>query len=196
MALFDLLPFIGIPILIMTGAVTIDSHNRNKYATPWFLLVSIIGMFGVVFYYITIRTEERAESPSPPSTLTRIALPILSLVGALCAFAGIIGIIGALRGDGFIVAFLYGFPAIAVGILLYHDYSHGEFERQKLFVECLYALSLGGVLALGLFPREFASQFISYHMGTAIILLITVLFPLGWYAFRKNSDNRQSVQGV
>lgn len=189
MALFDLLPFIGIPMLIMTGAVTIDSYNRNKYATPWFLLVSIIGMFGVVFYYITIRTEERAESPSSPSTLTRIALPILSLVGALCAFGGIIGILGG----SLVVSSLYGFPAIAIAILLYHDYSHGDFERQKLFVECLYAFSLGSVLALSLFPREFASQFISYHMGTAIILLITVLFPLGWYAFRKNSDGRTSV---
>lgn len=176
----------------MTGAVTIDSHNRNKYATPWFLLVSIIGMFGVVFYYITIRTEERAESPSSPSTLTRIALPILSVVGALCAFAGIIGVFGG----SFVVFSLYGFPAIAIGILLYHDYAHGDFKKQQLFVECLYALSLGGVLAMMLFPRGFAGQFISYHMGTAIILITTVLFPLGWYAFRKNIDSRQSVQGV
>lgn len=172
----------------MTGAVTIDSHNRNKYATPWFLLVSIVGMFGLVFYYITVRTEEQAESPSSPSTLTRIALPILSVVGALCAFAGIIGILGG----GLVVFSLYGFPAIAIGILLYHDYSYGEFERQKLAVECLYALSIGGVVSIML--ADFINPFTSYYIGAAMIVPLTIFFPLGWYAFKKNRDSHPSVQ--
>ncbi|WP_143114421.1 hypothetical protein [Halopenitus persicus] len=190
MALSDLLPFIGILMLIMASVVTIDAHDRNKYATPWFLLVSIIGMFGVVFYYITIRTEERAESPSSPSTLTRIALPILSLVGVICAFAGMVGILGG----SIVVLSLYGFPAVAIGILLYHDYSYGEFEKQKMVVECLYALSIGGVLSIML--ADFINPFTPYYIDVAMIVLLTILFPLGWYAFRKKSDSRQPVQRV
>jgi len=186
-ALIDLIPYIGIPMLIMTGAVSYDAHSRNKYAAPWFLLTSVIGLFGVLFYYVTIRTEEPVESPPTPSSVTKVLLPILSLVGAFCAFAGIIGVLN----EGGLVASLYGFPAIAIGILLYYDYSFGDFERQKLFVECLYAFSLGGVLSIMLV--DFINPFTSYYIGAAVIIPITVLFPLGWYAFRKNSDGRASV---
>ncbi|SDY41212.1 hypothetical protein SAMN05216564_10576 [Halopenitus persicus] len=97
-------------------------------------------------------------------------------------------------GGSIVVLSLYGFPAVAIGILLYHDYSYGEFEKQKMVVECLYALSIGGVLSIML--ADFINPFTPYYIDVAMIVLLTILFPLGWYAFRKKSDSRQPVQRV
>lgn len=192
----NVIPIIAITMLTMTGAVAVDCHKRNKYAAPWFILVAFSGIFGVLFYYITIRTEDQSELPSPPPIKTRLAIPILAIIGAFCAFGGILGVIATSYSGSSVIIFIYGIPALAIGLVLYYDFSHDTLAKQKLFSECLYALAIGGVLSVGLFPREFASRFISYHTGTGITIAVTILFPIGWYVVRKKRANQLSFQSL
>jgi hypothetical protein len=180
-ALTDLIPFIGIPMLIMTGAVSYDAHNRNKYAAPWFLLVSITGLFGALFYYITIRTEETAESAPTPSNITNILLPILSILGVFCAFGGIVGILGG----SIFVASLYGFPAIAIAIPLYYDFSFGNLGGQRIFLECIF-VGLFGAFSIYLL-MSLARPFLQHTdiQGILVFFIFLITTPLLWYGFRK-----------
>ncbi|WP_143095861.1 hypothetical protein [Natronobacterium haloterrestre] len=176
----QIVPILGLPMLLMTTGVAYDAHKRNKYATPWFLLVSVIGLFGVLFYYITIRTEERAESlPAPPKTV-RYLTPGLAVLGAVLLIPSL-AVIAAETSESGLGYLLFVFPAIAIGITLSLELNHEALKKQRLFAEFVYILSLG-VFTLLVAILAIFNQPADWMLLIPVLIVVALL--IGWYRSR------------
>ena len=183
---------VGLAMLAMTAGVAVDAHRRNKYATPWFAAVSLLGIFGVLFYYVTIRTEEIATEIPTPSRWTRGLLPMLAVAGAYLTALVLLQIgmsLDSTSTGGTDPALFWAtlFPAVAIAVVLRYDFAWGGLPRSQLFAECLYAFVVGSVLVLTLFPEQFVTSVLPYHAATAAIVLLAVTFPIGWYRYRRRA---------
>lgn len=135
----------GLMVMGITIAVTIDSYERNKYTTPWFLLSILTGVIGALFYYVTIRTEDDAESLPSPSATVRVLATLLSVVGPVFIMISILAVIGDETGAAI---GLFGFPALAVGCYLILELSRPKLKTQRLLAEGVSILIFGSLVPL------------------------------------------------
>lgn len=183
MVVYLLVALVSITMMALTVGVSRDAHQRNKYASPWFLLVSLTGLFGVLFYYITIRTEETAESLPEPSRLVRYGTVILGILGAVILAPAIIGLA---TGHPYLLI-VFGCPATAAGYTLYLDFQHDVLQRQKIFSELAYSVMFGLSFATIIVTQPNNEQ-VSGASGMLVLagaLLALIAFPLSWYRLRK-----------
>lgn len=198
MALSPLWSVVGLAMLAMTAGVAVDAHRRNKYATPWFAVVGLLGIFGVLFYYETIRTEDIDPEPPTPSPSVKALLLVLPVVGGYLSLLVLLQVAvsldpasTAVPDPGLDGAAL--FPAVAIAIALKYDFAWGGLPRLRLFAESLYALVLGSVLVLTLFPEDFVTRFLPYHVATGSIVVLAFAFPLGWYRYRRHEADPAGI---
>ena len=163
---------LGTSVLLISSVITVDCHNRNKYATPWFLLSVLTGVIGALFYYVNIRTEDDAESLPSPSGTVRVLSTLLSVVGPAFIMLSILAIIGDTTG---MATYLLGFPAIAVGHYLTTELSIQELKTQRLLAEGTSILIFGFFFPLMLLTM-------TYDSPDNWLLLLPILICIGLFA--------------
>ncbi len=180
-----IITFVWILIAIYVG---FDAHERNKYSTPWFLLTGTISLFGVLFYYVNIRTEEQTDSVPKPSTLHKFSLLVASVVGS---FLACFLLIGLSTGPYTIVFYVFSAVCLSLSLFLYLDLKSPYLQGEKLFVECIYALGIGGGFSLTVFSKQSVQNFMSSQVMNGLFIVTTLAFPVVWYSYRTKISHNQ-----
>lgn len=172
---------LGFLWLILSVFIAFDARTRHRASSPWFLTTSLTGVFGLLFYYITIRTEdenaeqERKNGPRTPTIATAVGIVIL-----LTVMTGLLTVLSfSPNASGLLI---FSVPFIALALVLAMDATAGNCGVE--LTVCGYItvfLVTGLLLGTGLNPR---GKLFS-NLSNIVFFVGTFGSPLIWHFTRK-----------
>lgn len=178
---------LGFLWLILSVFIAFDARTRHRASSPWFLTILLTGVFGLLFYYITIRTEDedaelkrKAEPRTPLVTITIGIVILLAMTTGLFTLLGLASLLPSIYDAHELL--LFSFPFIALAVVLIMDATSG-----KCGIELTISGYIGVFLAAGLLLGEVLNprgELFSNH-ANIVFFVGTFGSPLIWHFTRK-----------